>query len=262
MAASVLAITHPNRDRVVEAALQAALDEPNGYAPVFARIAVAENFDVRVPTSARLASGPEDPHAQPLSVVVHGTFARLAIPDRRWYLPNAKLPSHIRGTCTPDLYLGTNYFRWSGEYTPKGRTCATDDLLKWCDIRSRRQLDTVFAHSHGGNVILDAIQRGLSVELLVLLHTPVLERTDDEWAAIQQRVGRILDLRNSLDWVVALDKVRNFSHNRLPAQLSNSRRLTPSVPEHLRFSHNRFIKQKTWAKLRLHEEVAYERSLI
>ncbi|MDB6427715.1 hypothetical protein [Curtobacterium sp. 20TX0008] len=193
------------------------------------------------------------------SIMVHGTFARLTTDTRRWYDPHSDFSGHVRGGASDNLFAGRDYVRWSGHLTDQARSDGTHKLLRWCERRSIEQLDTVYAHSHGGNVVLDAIEAGLKAKLLVLLHVPVIDRTEQSWATIEQNVGRILDLRTARDWVVTADRLWRAHNKATP-----SRNYMPDRPwiENprgpvfaLEVSHVRYVQLDTWESLRLCEDV-------
>lgn len=187
------------------------------------------------------------------SVMLHGTFARLTSAQKRWYAPSSPLSKHVRSHASRNLYAGQDYPRWTAGFSDAARAQGTADLLKWCASHGLNAFDTVYAHSHGGNVVLDAIEQGLRVKLLVLLHVPVIERSTSTWSTIEQNVGRVLDLRTGRDLVVAADRLHRkvnglpLSENRLP-QLPWVHQPRRSVAHLFDTSHRRFIQLKTWRK--------------
>lgn len=270
MAAAVLSIVHEQPNPKAATILQECAELTFGYAREFASLALGL-APVDQPERSALES-PADEHVgmdaarairepERFSVVVHGTFARLSRGPQCWYEPNAELPMLIRSECTPDLYAASNYFRWEAGYNQQARDSGTEDLLSWCRDRGVDHLDTVFAHSHGGNVALSAIEQGLQVELLVLLHTPVLPRSDAAWRTIQENVKRILDLRTHVDYVVHLDSLITGSRNKLPSIVRNARRLVPSVPAHIQVSHTRYVKASVWRSRNIPNDVRFAREM-
>ena len=187
------------------------------------------------------------------SVMLHGTFARLTSAQKRWYAPSSPLSKHVRSYASRNLYAGQDYPRWTAGLSDAARAQGTADLLRWCARYGLSALDTVYAHSHGGNVVLDAIEQGLRVKLLVLLHVPVIERSARTWLRIERNVGRVLDLRTGRDLVVAADRLHRkvnrlpLSENRLP-QLPWVHQPQRSVLHLFDTSHRRFIQLKTWRK--------------
>jgi hypothetical protein len=196
------------------------------------------------------------------SLLVHGTWSRLSASEERWYVPGAELPLHILKEASPDLYLDRDYFRWSSGYSDGARTTGAAKLLRWCQKHAIETLDTVYAHSHGGNVVLEAMSMGLKVNLLVLLHVPILKRGANEWSAIQENVGWVLDLRTPLDWVVIVDGLRTGSTNAFRGELNCVD--TPSLPinQKTMISHTRYTKHGVWKSLDLASDVREGRSLV
>jgi hypothetical protein len=211
-----------------------------------------ERDDVADDDNESPASGADNDSGS-CSVMLHGTFARLTSQQRRWYAPSSPLSNHVRSHASRDLYAGQDYPRWAAGFSDAARAQGTADLLKWCARHGLSALDTVYAHSHGGNVVLDAIEQGLRVKLLVLLHVPVIERSTRTWSTIEQNVGRVLDLRTGRDLVVAADRLHRkanrlpLSENRLP-QLPWVHQPQRSVLHLFDTSHRRFIQLKTWRR--------------
>ncbi|WP_136036348.1 hypothetical protein [Microbacterium sp. K35] len=280
MAAAVLTGVRTENDDEVER-VRTELRDAEGYAAVFARMAGVHASGQEVPddldAADESADGADDADVHGLtdgetdaaeeatatSIVVHGTFARLIPVPARWYAPSAALPARIRRGCTPSLYRRGDYFRWTGAYRAVARAEGAADLLEWCRLRGIAELDTVFAHSHGGSIVLEAIAQGLRVKLLVLLHTPVIPRPDSEWRDMRTRVGRIVELRTPLDWVVHLDRLFTNARNAMPPAMSAiSRTLTPAVTGSLRFSHTRYVEDDVWKSLGLTNDIAFERTYV
>ncbi|KAD3515039.1 hypothetical protein GD627_12075 [Arthrobacter yangruifuii] len=201
--------------------------------------------------------------SESVSLAIHGTYARIKEKDKKWFEPDAKLPTRISTSCSPDLYRESDYFRWSAVFSEPDRAFAALQLVEWCKRKGISSLDTVYAHSHGGNVILNAIlKEGIKVNLLVLLHVPVLRRTKDEWALIEERVGWILDLRTRHDLVVRMDSIKNRSKNGFGTNLNCITQ--PQGPPYGKwtFSHGYFVDDDTWQAINLPNDVTYERSQI
>lgn len=197
----------------------------------------------------------------PTSLAVHGPWARLA--EDRWYAPGSVLHHHIRTTCTPSLYPEVDYFRWSGDYTEHARRDAGRELATWVRAKGLSGVDTVFAHSHGGNVVLDAVQEGVRVRLLVLLHTPVTPRGNRHWSAIRKRVDRVLVMRSRADVVMLADGLRTGSTLDPNATLLPHRRAIPHwVDRRGWFNHGLFLDYRSWSRWDIAGEVAYERATV
>lgn len=280
-AASLLSMVHAQPDSRVARILDESLDSNAPYVSDFAAIALGDasisntaaggteasdatnqsGLDRGDSSDANDWDGGTEDGGSSLSIIVHGTFARLTNVNTRWYIPSAPLPQRILTDCTHDLYQGSLFFRWSAAYSESARQSGADDLLQWCAQRGSTDLDTVFAHSHGGNVVLNAIARGMRVKLLVLLHIPVLPRPDFEWDMIKNNTKRIMHLRTMFDWVVSMDRIKNNSRNNLPSRLRNFRTLTAPLTARSQFSHGLYTQDAVWKSRALTNDVAYERSL-
>jgi hypothetical protein len=192
------------------------------------------------------------------SVTVHGTWSRMA--ETAWHRPGDGTHTHIKGTCTPGLYAGADYFRWSGGYSQFERTQASADLVTWIAEREIA-LDTAYGHSHGGNVLLGA-ELARTGALLVLLHTPVLPRADEEWARICGTWDRVLIMRARADPVVIADGLRTGSTGEPDRSKLPFRLIRPHIKDKRGwFTHGLFVQKRTWVTYRLSNEVAYERGL-
>ncbi|MBF4582336.1 hypothetical protein ITJ54_06585 [Curtobacterium sp. VKM Ac-2865] len=275
VAAAVLHSLGRTREETVQAVLQAARDSVVATVSALGGLVVGKPG---VDYSAGDESGTDD-HAEAdskdgppddsvddargaCSVMVHGTFARLTSAKKRWYDPGSDLSMHVRRHASRNLYAGRDYVRWTAGFSDVARAQGTTDLLTWCARHGLDALDTVYAHSHGGNVVLDAIERGLRVKLLVLMHVPVIERSAQSWSAIERNVGRALDLRTARDLVVAADRLHRkanhlpLSENRTP-QLPWIHRPRRSALYLLDTSHKRFVQLKTWQKNAVANDVRF-----
>ena len=192
-------------------------------------------------------AGPPEPART--SITVHGTFARLRT---RWWKPGSEFHSYLLERCSRDLYGGSDHFRWDGRYNEACRAAAASDLATWCRSHGVRRLDTVYAHSHGGNVALTAAQEdGVRTGLMVLMSTPAQSRTDEQWESIFSRTRRIVSLRSRFDLVVLADRSR----------LRFNARVRQLLPPGLWFTHGSLLETATWERHDLPNEIAYERGL-
>ncbi|KRA25015.1 hypothetical protein ASD65_11710 [Microbacterium sp. Root61] len=149
----------------------------------------------------------------PTSTPIHGTWG--LVTDTGWHKPGSSLHDHLRETVTGNLYDDDTYYFWSGEYSDQARADGARDLAIWRDVVSDTAwLDTVYAHSHGGNVALNALAAGQQIKMLVLLHTPAISRSAEEWATIRANVGGVIAMRTRMDLVVLGDSLKHFE-NRL-----------------------------------------------
>ena len=134
--------------------------------------------------------------------------------------------------------------------------------LRWQAQRKITQLDTIYAHSHGGNVALDHVASGERVAMLVLMHTPFLPRSERDWTEIERNAGRIVVLRTRADLVVLLNNIKNGSTALPPAGLTNVRDL-PSHPFGVDFwlRHSFFTRLRSWQTYGIANEVRFERQM-
>ncbi len=230
---------------------------------LFDRIAgYDDDFPPPPDLSTRSRNGGSAGSAEPLSIGIHGTFSRYGesrvAPSHRFY-------EYLTDTFSPDLFPDeARYFRWSGRYSRYDRRKGARDLPLWLDrIGKVTELDTVYAHSHGGNVALTAAAAGVKINFLVLLSVPPIERSAIEWAAINQNVDYMFSLRTHLDRVVLIDLVAS----RVPAvrRTFNTERsvgldFPPEANVHTAspigwFSHTSWLDRHIWQTTTIESEV-------
>lgn len=231
-------------------ALTGCLDSPD---PLAAEIAATALGGAEAPGARAAPAGVVE---SPISIAVHGTWSRLV--KDRWYAPESGLHRLIRTeSSVTELYTGDDYFRWSGTYREDDRERASAELLEW--QRARGRIRVAFSHSHGGNVVLGAIDRGLEVSLLVLMHTPVLPRRPESWQRVRERVGRTLVMRSRGDPVVIADGLRTGSTPRPDASVLPHREIVAHWADVAAwFDHGLFVREQTWRDYRVAREVDYE----
>ncbi|WP_434317388.1 hypothetical protein [Leifsonia sp. P73] len=198
-----------------------------------------------------------------VSTTIHGTWGLVA-DDDGWYVPGSPMHDFLRDRVRDDLYDSRpDYFMWNGGYSDADRGQGAADLPVWTRRVSPQndRLDTVFAHSHGGNVALSAAAAGQGIRLLVLLHTPAIERPDAEWAAIRAKVGGVVVMRTRLDLVVLADGTRHWT-----SRLKFDPQKLPHFPVmvHWRrregyFDHSYFVKRENWERYNLPDIVQSRR---
>jgi hypothetical protein len=185
--------------------------------------------------------------AGPTSTPIHGTWG--LVTDTGWHKPGSPLHSHLRSTVTANLYDEDTYYFWSGEYSSQARADGARDLVTWRDVVSATSwLDTVYAHSHGGNVALDALAAGQRIKMLVLLHTPAIHRSDEEWETIRRNVGGVIAMRTRMDLVVLGDSLRS-AQNRVkfdPRKLPHFPVVGHWKHKDAWLSHSHFISVDNW----------------
>lgn len=197
-----------------------------------------------------------------VSIGIAGTFGRWRSPQ---LTPGGALFALLEKELSPDLYSDAkSYYRWTGGYSEAARQDAATDLERWLATSgSARPLDSVYAHSHGGNVALNAVTLGVPIAFLLLIDTPALHRKSADWSEINGRVGRAVSLRSRLDLVLLLDSVLNGGAGGPGSDgidfdaAFDCRVLSPPVW----FSHTAMLRPATWQKYGLVDEIRYERSL-
>ncbi|WP_155828523.1 hypothetical protein [Gordonia hirsuta] len=206
-----------------------------------------------------------DDGEEDVSFTLHGTWRRLTIPS--WYRPGEPLHGHIRNCVSPELYVGADYPRWSGGYSDIDRAQGARMLLDW--VQRRRgslEVEAIYAHSHGGNVALEAAAQGLKVKMLVLLHVPPRPRSGTEWAAIRSNVERTMVYRVHQDLIVLADVIyvrarggrmnQRFDQSLLPHIDSSPPPITGP-----RFRHGHYTKVDNWVGEGLDSDIDYYRRL-
>jgi hypothetical protein len=198
-----------------------------------------------------------------VSFALHGTWARLS--PSGWFRPGQPMHEYIREHVSADLYSRPDFPRWSGGLSEADRVAGGEGLLTWvAEHTGGEQVDAIYAHSHGGNVALEAIARGLKVHLLVLLHVPPRPREDAQWADIRDNVERTLVYRTLLDRVVLADMISTGSVGGAFSQRFDEQQL-PHVDNHPDpisgpwFSHDYFTKVANWERHHVANDVTYYR---
>lgn len=191
---------------------------------------------------------------EPVSLTVHGTWGMVGTDP--WYRPGAPLHDHIRDEVSANLFDAPGYYLWTGGFSQADRDNAARDLTVWRTRQGFTEFDSVYAHSHGGNVALSAAANGERIRMLVLMHTPAIPRPDHEWAAIRRNIGRVVVMRTRLDLVVLADRLRTDSRQRFDV------RNLPHFHVELHwangdgwFSHTFFVEKPTWVQYHLAEIV-------
>ncbi len=225
------------------------------------------------PTARALASLCLDLPAPPLarasdhattqvSIGIAGTFGRWRASQ---LTPGGALFELLKQNLSPDLYSDrASHYRWTGAFTEAARQSAATDLIRWLSTSaSGATLNDVYAHSHGGNVALNALVDGATIDFLCLIDTPALRRPNAEWSLINSRARRAVSLRSRLDLVILLDGLlgggpgSRGSDGLTFSPQFNCRVLSPPVW----FSHTAMLMPRVWAKFNLVEEIRYEMSL-
>lgn len=139
---------------------------------------------------------------QVLVTLVHGTFAR----DAFWAKPNSAFAEELQSRV--DCPIEFHSWQWSGENDFLGREKASSDFGKYlsaiAEDRDKETVHYIVAHSHGGNVVLDAVRNtssGSGLEKLILLGTPFFQfkgRDNKEMYGVLKAVNTFGSLLASL----------------------------------------------------------------
>jgi hypothetical protein len=168
-----------------------------------------------------------------MSTMIHGTFGWKG----DWWRPTADFHDFIVKNHRPNLYSGGGRFSWSGAYSASQRKLAASDFCDWASDMAGAGLQTVFAHSYGGEVAARSRASGVPVDELVLLSSPVNAYID---AAASDANLRIVDVRLNFDPVLAIACTRQ-----------RIRPLGPNVTEVIlaawRLDHGATHKESVWS---------------
>lgn len=186
-----------------------------------------------------------------VSIGVHGTFS-----------PYSKSPvsvphsfyGYLLDRHTDSLHReNRSAYGWTGKFYEPARAAAAAELCEWNErMNGGRALDTIYAHSHGGNVVLNAIQAGLRVRHLVLLSAPPRHRTPAEWDQIDSRVQSITSLKSRADYVLLGDylaqRIRRLAKGQPVGRPFDFRRPKDifEPTETTWFSHSRWLSPDVW----------------
>lgn len=190
------------------------------------------------PPAASLA-----PNERPGLMLIHGTNMPGSRPD--WSVPGSgELFRHIQTNLRPDVYAGSDFFRWEGGYSDYAREVAAENICRWVSQRDLAGIDVV-AHSHGGNVVLKATELGCKFGEILLLSCPVHS------AKYRLRPGharRARSVRIHLDWVLLLDYLANRSTAVAAQHFPSSSGIEETILPHWFYDHSTTNKLATWEK--------------
>ncbi len=167
--------------------------------PIVRQIAAAANLQRLEPmeSPAQVPPRPRRADTRPkISTMVHGTWGW----KDDWWYPGGDFFEYVAGLRRQELYRGGGEFSWSGAYSIRQRMQAADRLARWIDGVGAGHLDTVYAHSFGGEVVARAVNSGARIDDVVLLSAPVQRQQVD----MLGRVTRIIDVRLAVDIVLIL----------------------------------------------------------
>lgn len=147
--------------------------------------------------STRLLGGGEQ-----RSTMIHGTFGWKG----NWWRPRpGSFHDFVLNQYRANLYRGGARFSWSGAYSARQRGLAASDFSDWEAEIAPAGLQSVFAHSYGGEVAARAKIAGAAVDQIVLLSSPVNAYID---AIATDPTLSIVDVRLNFDPVLAIAQVR------------------------------------------------------
>lgn len=151
-------------------------------------------------------AGPPPPGRQtapgPLvvSTMIHGTWGWKG----DWWRPRSAFHDFILRNHRPNLYSRGAKYSWSGALSETQRIQAASDFNDWSYDVAPHGLQSVFAHSYGGEVAARAVLCGARVSELVLLSTPVTA-----WVELAiPWTPRVVDVRLRFDPVLGLAQTR------------------------------------------------------
>lgn len=164
--------------------------------------------------------------------MIHGTWAWKG----DWWRPRpGSFHEFILHNHRENLYAEGARFSWSGAYSRSDREQAGIDFYDWATSKvAPGGVETVFAHSYGGEVAARAITRGAPVAELVLLSVPVTRPIH----AVAQSGLRIVDVRLNFDAVLGLARKRQ--------RLKKSTTTTEVILRRWRLSHSATHQPQIW----------------
>lgn len=161
------------------------------------------------------------------SLLVHGTFAR----QYSWWKSGGDFHTYLVSSVRNDLYSGGDAFEWSGGYSDNARSIGAADLVQWVAGHNLMGLD-LFAHSHGGSVVMLASNTELSGGELVLLSCPVhVHKYMPNFSTLR----KIVSIHVHMDLVILADRGGlRFKHTKIkekviPVWYNHSATHDPSI---------------------------------
>jgi hypothetical protein len=170
------------------------------------------------------------PEARLVSTMIHGTWGWKG----DWWRPRSDFHEFILRNHRPGLYRRGTKFSWSGAPRDAHRQLAAADFCEWASDVAPKGLQTVFAHSYGGDVAARAALQGIPLTELVLLSVPVTGRVE---AAVESDL-RVVDVRLRFDPILGLARTRQ----RIPARPN----VTTVLLEKWRLDHGASHKTQVW----------------
>jgi hypothetical protein len=166
-----------------------------------------------------------------VSTMIHGTWGWKG----NWWRPEAQnFHEFILHNHRPNLYSRGARFSWSGAYRTSHRAQAALDFCDWAYDVAANGLQSVFAHSYGGEVAARAVSCGARVAEIVLLSAPVTQPV----TAVAASPIRVVDVRLQFDPVLALARARQ--------RLQQSPNVTPVILRRWRYDHGATHREDVW----------------
>lgn len=136
-----------------------------------------------------------------VSTMIHGTRGWKG----DWWRPRpGNFHEFIHDNHRGNLYTGGARFSWSGAYRRGDREQAAIDFCDWAGDMAPGGVQTLFAHSYGGEIAARAVLQGAQVTELVLLSVPATVPV----TAVAGSPLRVVDVRLRFDPVLALARTR------------------------------------------------------
>lgn len=132
-----------------------------------------------------------------VSTIVHGTNAWKG----GWWRPGGDFHDLVLARHRSNLYNRGARFSWSGALSERQRIIAANDFADWIGDMAPHGLQTVFAHSYGGEVASRTALSGAKVHEAVLLSVPA---EPSACALASSTKARVVDIRTPFDPVLAL----------------------------------------------------------
>jgi hypothetical protein len=177
---------------------------------------------------------PTPPGAPVVSTMIHGTWGWKG----DWWRPRSDFHEFILQHHRPNLYSRGAKFSWSGAYSDRQRAQAAADFGDWASDVAPHGLQTVFAHSYGGDVAARAVVAGARLTELVLLSVPVTAHVE---SAADASV-RVVDVRLRFDPVLGLARLRQ----RVAQRLEPRANVTEVLLDRWRYDHGASHREDVW----------------
>ncbi len=140
-----------------------------------------------------------------ITVIIHGTFAR----NNEWHQPGGSFHTYIKDQVYPDVYSGSDFYRWSGAYGTERMLrriwkTAAESLVAWVKAHPA-DIIRLMAHSHGNNVVNWATRIGLPTSCtLIQMSPPVRDWNLPDMNTVSSKT--LYSIYASRDLVIALDR--------------------------------------------------------